>query len=174
MNHWEQVWEKVWLWLSNKGGSQLIRGISFQITQDRNSKALFSILKCINVEKYKWYYIENQSEVWSYPSEEDFFKSDFYDGKDFNHLIEFNHYIVFLKLQAYCETEKIRYIHTYKEFEESNCQLLLLIHDCEFVEIFIKSANEINALYQNAKKLHFSNIQYITDCNDHRTKMDIL
>lgn len=152
----------------------MIRGVSFKISPALNDTILWKILKCIDVQKYTWYNIGGQSEVWADSQGTDFFKRNYYDGKSFINQIQSKHYIVFLKLQAYFVSGTFFDILTYEEFVASDCQILFLINDCQFVEIYSKSKNNSETLYRNAVINHFTNIEYITDSNDERIKMNIL
>ena len=74
----------------------------------RKLDTLWQILQCVDIAQYDWYNIDCQNEVWS-------------DS-----------------LQAYFPGDQFCDLHTYQEFVGSDCQILLLIHDCEFVEIYVK------------------------------------
>ncbi len=147
------------------------RGVSFQIP-GKPGTYLFEVLKGIDIEKYCWF-VEDQSEIWDASYKQSFFEKGRYDGRNFIEKIKENYYILFLKLQACLRNEDFSNIHTYQDFCDSNCQLLLLIYDCEFVEIFIKDQWIIDTLYQHLLSNNFTNVEYITDENDGRTKMDI-
>lgn len=151
----------------------MIRGVSFKIPQ-MSGNILWQMLKCINVEKYSWYNVINQCEVWKNYDGGVSFEKEYYDGKSFLQNIMAEHYIIFLKLQAYLDNGKFSSIHTYKDFQDSDCRLLLLIYDCESVEIYLKDIDDVNSLYESALKNNYTEIGYITDSNDGRTKMDIL
>jgi hypothetical protein len=147
-------------------------GVSFKIPQ-KVGIVLWQILNCINVEKYFWYIY--QDEVWEKtPFGDVFFKNDGYDGNNFLQRILCDHYIVFLKLQAFFNDDENLYIHTYEEYKKSDCQLLLLIYDCEFVDIYAKDQILIETIYENARKYNYTNLKYITEENDPRTNMDVL
>lgn len=152
----------------------MIRGVFFKISQTMNNVILWPILECIDVEKYNWYNIESQCEVWADSQGSDFFKLKYYDGKNFSKHIRSRHFIVFLKLQAYFETGEFGDIHTYEEFLACSCQILLLINDCEFVEIYAKDQKVIKTLFENALAHNYKEVEYITDINDGRTRMDVL
>lgn len=154
--------------------TNIIRGISFRITQTMDNVILWPIFECINVKKYKWYNIASQNEVWSDSFGNNLFDKNYYDGKSFYKQIKLKQYIVFIKLQAYWETGEFGEIHTYEEFLESDCQILLLINDCEFVEIYAKDPIIIESIFTNATTNNYEDIEYITDDNDGRTKMDVL
>ena len=151
----------------------MIRGISFKI-QQATENVLWKILKCIDIEKYCWHNIESQNEVWDSPLGEVFFETDFYDGKSFLQRIRLDHYIVFLKLQAYFKNGEFYDVHSYEDFQKSDCSLLLLIWDCEFVNIYVKDEIVAKAIYENALSNSYTEVEYITTSNDGRTKMDVL
>ena len=150
----------------------MVKGLSFNISQEKTD-VLFQILKCIEHKEYCWYTVLEQNEVWDGSYKNDFFKSYYYDKKTFFEHIKSEHHIVFLKLQGYHNLNNAFNLHTYKEFCESDCQLMLLIYDCEYVEIFAKDLVVIDAIYSNALNNGFLEIEYITEKNDERTKMDI-
>ena len=112
----------------------MIRGVHFKIPQKMDN-IIFNILCCLNVESYYWFKISSQTEVWGEQIEEDFFEKEFYKGDEFLNIIKNKHRIIFLKIQGYLKECDIKNIHTYKEFVDSNCNIIILIYDCEFVEI---------------------------------------
>ena len=63
-------------------------------------------------------------------------------------------------------------MHTYDDFLNGDCQLVLLIYDCEFVEIYVKYKAIVRALYENALSNKYTEVEYITDSNDAR-RLDI-
>lgn len=153
----------------------MIRGVSFKIIE-REDRILKEIFDNINVLKYNWYSIEEQREAWSFldSGEKGFLEDEYYQGKKFFEVINENHYIVFLKLEAYLEETNCYNIHTYEEFQSSKCKILLLIYDCNFVEIFAKEENVIRNIYENVRMKRFGEVEYITDMNDERTVLDVL
>ncbi len=98
----------------------------------------------------------------------------YYQGKDFEKYINKDHYVIFLKLEAFGENTKKFDIHTYEEFQNSDCQILLLIYDCKYIEVFAKEKDVIQSIYENAKKKDFAEAEYITDENDERYILDVL
>lgn len=118
--------------------------------------------------------LKAKNEVWDGSQKGDFFEKSYYDGNSFLQHIILGHSVVFLKLQAYFENDRFFDIHSYQEFVDSDCQLLLLIYDCQAVEIYAKDQPEIKSIYENALLNGYTEIQYVTDSNDGRTKMDVL
>ncbi|MCL2503926.1 MAG: DUF2691 family protein [Coriobacteriia bacterium] len=150
-----------------------VRGVSFKIPQatlNATSDLLWQVLKCIDVEKYCWYSIQDQNEAWANFLEGTYaFEEDCYDGKSFLQEITSEHYIIFLKLQAYFEDGGFSEVHTYEDFQSSDCQLLFLIYDCGFIDIYAKDETVIRAIYENAASNGYTEIRYITEGNDWRT-----
>ena len=151
----------------------MIRGVRFKIPQKMDN-IIFNILCCLNVESYYWFKISSQTEVWGEQIEKDFFEKEFYKGDEFINIIKNKHRIIFLKIQAYPKECDIKNIHTYKEFVDSNCDIIILVYDCEFVEIYSKNESTSILLFRRAKALGYKSCGYITDDNDSRTKMDVL
>jgi len=151
--------------------TDMIRGVYF--LRPVMDNALFQILKGINIKEYCWHNIASQDEVYEIDYKDDFFKENYYDGESFFQCIQEDHYVDFVKMQAYFEGGEFFDIHTFEEFKESECQLLLLVYDEEYVEIFAKSQEVISRLYEQAVANHCTEIEYITDENDHRTRMDV-
>lgn len=149
-----------------------MRGISFIITN--HSNILYQILKCIDIEKYIWYNIDSQNESWKNTMDNDLFDLCCYDGREFLECIKSNHFVIFLKMQAYLKNGNFTEIHTYRDFEKSDCQLVLLIYDCSYVEIYSKNQNDITAMYNNALENNYSDVNFITDDNDMRKTLDVL
>ncbi len=148
------------------------RGLSFKIPYQNNF--LWQILKFIDIENYDWYNVDSQCEVWKNFNENLFFETDFYHGKDFANKIREDHFIIFLKMQAYLKNGTFIEIHSYDQFVKSECQILLLIYDCDNVEFYIKNISTIETLYEHAINNGYSDVNYITDKNDKRLCLDIL
>lgn len=151
-----------------------IRGVSFRVPQGRND-LLQEILDGIDIQTFSWYNVESQNEAWSDPEEDEaLFRKERYDGAEFSRVIQQPHFVVFLKLEAYPPGENCPDIHSYEEFLKSSCLLMMLIYDCEFVEIFAKDAHITDTLLENAHRKGLLEIALITDENDGRTRMDIM
>lgn len=149
------------------------RGIVFRTEGGFNSKILFSILNCINIENYTWYYVDTQSEVWASTDGEDFFKSRKYTGKEFSDLIKQKYYVIFLKLQGYKEKHNYYEIHTYEDFLKSDCQIIVLAYDNNFFELYLKDEKLTEVFYNHLKTLaDIEDLQYITDDSYSRNNFD--
>lgn len=88
------------------------------------------------------------------------FNKDIYTGLEFSKLIKNKkYYPVFLNLKLYDKnTNYDDDIENYNDFLNSNCKLILIITDCEYVEIYSKDIKYLNIIKENAIKCNFSNI----------------
>lgn len=149
----------------------MIRGISFHIPN--GYLGLFSdITKDIEINRYFWFVSEDQVFNKSIDtSNEFFFDSERYIGNDFQKkVIDKNYYVIFANLQAYLSANDFIKIDTYDDFQNSNCEIVILISDGIFVDVYAKDKNIIEAIRFNAQHNNFSEIAYITDENDNRTE----
>lgn len=148
-----------------------IRGISLEINQ-KDPCILKGLLAPVCLERFVWFCPAWQEEVWSRPSGTLFFTQECYTGEELNALVEVDHFVVFLRLEAYFSKIVNSEIETYADFKESSCQMILLISDCENVEFYIKDKNLLkNCLEEFSKNKKYKSIEYITDENDSRTRM---
>ena len=152
-----------------------IIGIEYIVSSDER-KTLCNSFKGFNMEKYTWRIVFDQTEL--VPITENGklgFEAELYSGSDFEKEIIKEHYIIFMKLEAYRNSEvNITEIESYEDFIQSDCQLLLLINDVQFVEIYTKSQTELEILYDNALKIGFSGIRYITKETNERACFNVL
>lgn len=148
-------------------------GIAFHISQE-NSNMLWDVLACLPLWQYTWYPISEQIEAWNTKTKERLFAQCSYNGEAFLQHISVPQYLIFLKLQAYFPQEPFENIHTWEQWEASSCQLLLLLYDCEHVEVYAKDASQIAAIYQSCCKHQISSAAFIQKETFGRTAMDIL
>lgn len=96
------------------------------------------------------------------------FKEDIYSGLEFSKLIKNKkYYTVFLNLKLYDKnTNYDDDIENYNDFLNSNCKLILIITDCEYVEIYSKDIKYLNIIKENVIKHNFSNIVDINKRED--------
>ena len=151
--------------------SEKIRGISFVIQNSRN--ILKEIFEEIDIKKYYWYNVEDQSEVWSKVQENEDFRRKCFNGDNFYELIQNDCYVIFLKVQMYLENVNYCNVNTYEEFLNSDCEMIVLIYDSAFVEIYTKKEDMADIFYRIAKKHNYKNVDYITDANDSRVEMNL-
>lgn len=149
----------------------MIYGLSFDISQDE----LMVLKKVFDkiLLKYYWFIPQDQNEVWF--DDNDYIFSEKYTGVNLYSLSENKFKILFLKLQAYKnEPNKYCNIESFDEYLSSSCELMALIYDCEYMEVYSKDSEVTLTIEKNVDKLHCSNIQIITDENIQRNRMNIL
>lgn len=149
-------------------------GISFELYQTFYTHCLHEIVECLKEENYVWHIINSQTEVWADSDGNELFSEKKYNSKDYFDLISNNHYAVFVKIQAYLSSVAFNEIHTIEDFRNSDCQLIILICDNTWCDIYIKESKILDKMYQNLVKKNFGNLKYIYDNNNERTKLDVL
>jgi len=150
------------------------RGITYEIPNEYGS-FIFDILEPLSSLDLLWYVGEQEI----YKVEEDksqnkplLLNNVTMDSKTFWKSLKGNeYYVIFSDLKAY-STENITPIETYKDFLESDCQLVLLIADCTMVTVYCKDPQLLELLYKKANTMNYKNIEYITNENDERTGME--
>ena len=154
----------------------MIKGVSFELKQNKKGNVLSEIFSCIDVKMYNWYFCLDQAEVWENFYAEESLLEELYSGEEFNEFINSEKYILFVKIQAYktCINQNtFKSILTYEEFLDDDCQLLILLADGEYVDIYAKDHVFIKDIYEHGKEKGFSNIEYITDDNDCREILNV-
>lgn len=125
----------------------IIRGIRFKIPNAYDSY-LALILDGINIKKYIWKVSEDEVYV---NGINDLFPCEIINGIEFEKLIQTpSYYVVFVNLEAFTDRENLCPISNYEEFLESSCNIVLLVTDNIFVDIYIKEMHEIGII----KKMH--------------------
>ena len=84
-----------------------------------------------------------------------------------------SYYMFFLNLQAYPPNVQKQSIITYDDFENSNCQFIILIVDGQYFEIYVKDDQLLLKFIKNAIKLHGQKITIKSDYEDGRTRMSM-
>lgn len=153
----------------------MIRGISFKVSQTFSGRILFDILNFLDLEDYVWYNVKDQSETWANMQGDEFLNMNTYSGTEFKNLVLQPHYIVFVKLQAYFYDHNFYNIKNYTEFCQSDCQLLILVSDCDYIEIYVKDDKLVKNFYEFiVDNKSYIDVTYITDLNDTRTNLNVL
>lgn len=141
-----------------------MRGISFNIPNEYGN-VLEKILYKFDVKKYNWYI--SDIDIYNCDDKNDF-SSGLISGISFDNSLNSinNQYIVAITLMAF--NGEFAPIVNYNDFKKSNCDLVVLISDSVFVEIYCKNKDDIEKLKNNALNFGFTNIEYITKENDKR------
>ncbi|EJS57056.1 hypothetical protein ICA_01767 [Bacillus cereus BAG1O-3] len=94
-------------------------------------------------------------------------------GSALKKLIKDNiYYLLFVDLKAYPKGEVLGEIETYEEFKESKCEVVVLVADGDYIQIYVKNQEEIEMMYENARNQGLY-VEYITDENDGRTRLSV-
>lgn len=131
-------------------------GLQFKRMNEYN-KFLGDILQNVKSQKKYWHIIEN--EVLDSKGNDLFFKT-IYDDESFKRIVDQVHYPIFLKICLFNDDKKNK-IDTYEDFENGECNLLLIVTDCEYVEIYAKSEELLKQIEANAKRANCFDIRYI-------------
>ena len=83
------------------------------------------------------------------------------------------YYPLFGEFKAFTSKESITSIDTYSDFVDSDCQLIILIADAIYIDIYAKDKETLEQIKKNALELNCTEITDITDENDERYKMYI-
>ena len=151
----------------------MIRGIHFELPDDICNQALSLIFENIDLSSYKWINYLDQFECYCCRRNCEIDIKEFYNGNELFSIVN-DEYILFMKLQAFVNSGNEINCHTYNQFLKSDCEMLILIYDVYYVDIYIKSIDIFNKLKSNALKSGFLDIVVITDENDCRTKLDVI
>lgn len=143
-------------------------GVKFEVPNEWG-KLIKDILCGIDLEQYKWridqaeVYIKDNTKNNGYLFPEE---KDILDNTEFTELISnFVYYTVFADIKAYpniCDFDNIK---TYNDFKTSNCELIILVTDNIFVNIYAKSEILIEKIRNNALLNNYEKIEYIIEKN---------
>lgn len=150
-----------------------MRGLSFEIP-NRHGRYLYEILEAIDISDYFWkseaeeaYYIENNQ-----LDEAMFPQPSTYTGEElYNRISVKDYYVLFAVLKAFKDKSHVQDIATYKEFLNSQCELVLLIVECAYVTVYAKDLKVTERIYKKADQEGYGKLTYITDVNDPRTTL---
>ncbi|MFJ6268247.1 DUF2691 family protein [Lysinibacillus xylanilyticus] len=152
------------------------RGIGFEIPNEYG-RFLWEVLTPFEITKFIW--LSGGEE--SYLVEDDELgkllftdEVNWIEGLSLKELLEDNrYYLIFVDLKAYSKEINPSLIETYRDFLNSDCELVLLVVDSVCVTIYCKDSEKLERLYDNAMIKGFENLQYITDKNDTRSKLSV-
>ena len=155
--------------------SRMIRGVSVEIPNEYGS-FLGELLKPFPGAAYNWWVgAEESYRIVNGEFEPMFLKPvECMNGEVLKNIIETEkYYLIFQDLKAFPKTDDPIEINTYSDFLTSECELSLLVIDTSYVAIYCKDAKIAHKIHTHAQALNYSNIRYITDENDFRTKLTI-
>lgn len=157
------------------------RGISF-IGPNEWGHIVRDVFDGIDVEPFQWRIRESQiikhgdyiDQVRHFCGDKRF-SDDWYSGKDFK--AQFSappeHYVSFFDCLAFKTRESFSQIKTYADFVDSSCEIILLIADGRYIEVYMKNKKILGQVMKNAIEKCYGDVEYITDKNDDRTEMRV-
>ncbi|MDT3497539.1 DUF2691 family protein [Bacillus toyonensis] len=151
------------------------RGIFVDIPNEYTN-LLWKVLKLIDITVFDWR-VENEE---SYLVVRDGLGSELFsedkkimNGLEFKKIIKDNiYYLIFADLKAYPKGEVLGEIETYEEFKESKCEVVVLVADGDYIQIYAKDQEAIELMYENALNQGLY-VEYVTDENDGRTRLSV-
>lgn len=146
----------------------MIRGIRFKIEQNYGW-FLCDLFKSFNLDKYN--FILKDTNIHGYDNNR-LINLNEYSGRDFKNLIcnsfEYKIYCAIIQIS---EEKDFKFVNNYIEFINSKLNLIILIYDYSYVDVYCKNKNEIELLINNIKKINIEDFEEITDDNDERVGM---
>ena len=124
-----------------------------------------SLLSNVNVEDYYWTILESEVYKKADPVECD----GRYTGKEFKKALKDLDacYIVRINIQA--SKKVIDAVEYYDEYINGECELVILIHDVIYNEVYCKLAKECDLIKKNCLQLDYDEFEVINDDSDCRT-----
>lgn len=150
------------------------RGLRFLIPNGYGS-LLSDILEPIDCCKYNWHIDNDEIHLIVDDALTDkwLFTEKVVEGKDFLRLIRENrYYLIFAELTAFPKEAHIASISCYNEFLKSECEIIVLVYDCSYVDIYCKYEELLGKLFTNALGKGYENVRYIAE-DDDRTHMGV-
>ena len=106
-----------------------------------------------------------------YKQKEYFQLSDFIVEKQLHDILFSESLLLSAIFQFHSGNSVVSEINTYEDFLASNCNLMLIITDCYFIEIYFKDSGWLLTLLKNAENLGATSISVKTDITDGRNEM---
>ncbi len=132
--------------------------IEFKIPNKYN-KYLLKIFENINLSDY--IFLISEDEVIDRKGNYIFVKS-VYDYNDFQQIVSLkDYYLIFFKMQLYKKTINNKIINNYQDFLDSDCELIMFVTDCQFIQIYCKNIDLFSQIYNNVLKNGFTDVKDI-------------
>lgn len=141
-------------------------GVSFEIPNEYGNY-LSDILEPIPVKCYHW--LINDDEIHLLKDSE--FTNEFLFNDDriisgeklYENSKNNIYYMIFVKLRAFLKDGTIKEVSEYKEFLESDCQIILAVYDCSYVMFWCKDIKLVSNMYKYALSKGYENVKYISE-----------
>ena len=142
-----------------------MRGFFLKMRSFKINIILNTLLTNINVEDFNWLILESEVYKKADPVECD----GRYTGKEFKKALKDLDacYIVRINIQA--SKKVIDAVEYYDEYINGECELVILIHDVIYNEVYCKLAKECDLIKKNCLQLDYDEFEVINDDSDCRT-----
>lgn len=125
-----------------------MKHLKFVVKNEYNNY-LYKILEGINSKGKIWKVLEDDI----FYRDGVLFDNECYNNNDFFNIIKKDdYYIVFCNIQMYGDFSAASLIEKPSDFIKNQCELVLLITDNIFVEVFVKSEENFNRILLNLEK----------------------
>lgn len=142
-------------------------GVSFEIP-NKYGKYLSDILEPIPFGEYQWLIDNDEIHL----LENNKFTNEFlFKDEDriisgetlYNNAKSNTYYMVFVTLRAFFKDGTLQEVSTYREFLESDCQIILAVYDGSYVMFWCKDNQLVLNMYSYALSKGYENIKYISE-----------
>lgn len=130
-------------------------GWSFRIP-NKYGHVLLQIFDGIPIKKFTWRIDED--DIYTLLDNEVccLFSSSTLDGIEFKEKISLpSYYTFFAKLQAFPNAKDVQELVTFGDYINSSCELVILITDGEFTEVYAKDQSYLDKIRENILKYRF-------------------
>ncbi|MCI9281131.1 MAG: DUF2691 family protein [Bacilli bacterium] len=132
-------------------------GIRFEIPNEWNSY-LSLIFKDVNDKTFNWIISDEEIYLADYS---DLFKESIYKNDTFKEVISNDkYYLISGNILAF-KSLNYKDISTYEDFLNSDCEILMVVVDSYYVDVYVKNDKILEQIRNNAIDNKFKNIEYI-------------
>lgn len=132
-------------------------GIRFEIPNEWNNY-LSLIFNDVDDKSFNWIISDEEIFLADYS---DLFKESIYKNSTFKEVISNNkYYLISGNILAF-KSSNFKDINTYEDFQNSDCEILVVVVDSYYVDVYVKNDKILEQIRNNAIDNKFKNIEYI-------------
>lgn len=142
-------------------------GIQFQIPNEYNN-FLFKIFSGVNVMQYEWDIItdssiEKNTLTGEIKKSNGIFTANKLTGELFYKCISKKcYYMIFIDVKAFSKGSQHTCISSFADFINSDCQLIFLCTDSQFITVFCKDRGVLKQIFDNCCMFNFQKANFIS------------
>lgn len=141
-------------------------GVKFEIPNEYGNY-LYDILKPLQMKSYQWLVSDDEIHLLKnneFTDESIFNDARIISGEELYGSSKNNtYYMIFVTLRAFLKDGEVKAVSKYKDFLESDCQIILAVYDCSYVMFWCKDTNLVFKIYEYATSKGYENIKYISE-----------